>query len=60
MREVSRRMGRWKARVLRETRSRKKRYCRMRGWAWRICALVGVVGGGGGWGGGELLDACPG
>ena len=44
MREVSRRMGRWKARVLRETRSRKKRYWRMRGWAWRICALVGVVG----------------
>lgn len=37
-------MGRWKARVLRETRSKKKRYWRMRGWAWRICALVGVVG----------------
>ena len=29
--EVRRRMGMWKARVLRETRRRKKRYCRMRG-----------------------------
>lgn len=36
-------MGRWKARVLRVTRKRKKRYCRMSGWACRIRALVGGV-----------------
>ena len=39
-REVRRRMGRWKASVLRETRRRKKRYWRIRGWAWRIWAFV--------------------
>ena len=33
-------MGRWKARVERVTRRRKKRYCSIRGWAWRIAALV--------------------
>ena len=40
LKEVRRRMGRWKARVLRITRRRKKRYCRIRGCAWRIAALV--------------------
>lgn len=39
--EHRRRMGRWKARVERVTRERKKRYCRIRGWAWRRVAFVG-------------------
>ena len=34
-------MGKWKARVLRVTRKRKKRYCSISGCAWRIVALVG-------------------
>ena len=40
LRLVRRRIGRWKARVLRVTSRRKKRYCRIKGWAWRIVAFV--------------------
>ena len=40
LREQRSRMGMWKARVELRTRSRKKRYCRMRGCACRRAALV--------------------
>jgi hypothetical protein len=40
-----RRMGMWKARVVLDTRSRKKRYWRMRGWVCKTAALVwGMLG----------------
>jgi hypothetical protein len=42
-REQRRRMGRWKERVERVTRTRKKRYCTISGWVWRM-VLVGDCG----------------